>query len=89
MQEKTKFREDFLLEREEGKFLVLHNDDKHTFDFVIDALIEICQHNSLQAEQCTMIVHLKGKCSVKEGSLELLKPYKDELIRKGLSATIN
>ena len=88
MQEKTKFREDFLLEREEGKFLVLHNDDEHTFDFVIDALIEICQHNSLQAEQCTMIVHLKGKCSVKEGSLELLKPYKDELIRKGLNATI-
>lgn len=89
MQEKSKFREDFLLENEEGKFLILHNDEINTFDYVIDTLIEVCKHNVLQAEQCTTIVHLKGKCSVKEGPMELLRTYKDELVRKGLRATIN
>jgi ATP-dependent Clp protease adaptor protein ClpS len=89
MQEKSKFREEFLLENDEEKFLVLHNDEVNTFDYVIDTLIDVCKHNLLQAEQCTTIVHLKGKCAVKEGPLEKLRPYKDELIRKGLKATIN
>ena len=89
MQEKSKFREEFLLENDQEKFLVLHNDEINTFDYVIDTLIEVCEHNLLQAEQCTTIVHLKGKCAVKEGPLEKLRPFKDELIRKGLKATIN
>ena len=89
MQEKSKFREDFLLESDEEKFLILHNDDLNTFDYVIDTLVEVCKHNSIQAEQCTMIVHFKGKCAVKEGPMEVLRSYKSELIKKGLSATIN
>ena len=46
-------------------FLILHNDDIHSFDYVIDALIDICEHGYEQAAQCTIIVHYKGKCDVK------------------------
>jgi ATP-dependent Clp protease adaptor protein ClpS len=73
----------------EENWLILHNDDIHTFDYVIDCLIDICEHNTVQAEQCTFIIHYKGKCDVKKGSYEFLKPMKDSLIERGLNATIN
>ena len=69
-------------------FLILHNDDIHTFDFVIESLVEICKHHIEQAEQCTFIAHYKGKCDIKRGSLEELKPYKNGLTDRGLSITI-
>ncbi len=69
-------------------FLVLHNDDIHTFDYVIDALIDICGHDYEQATQCTFLVHYKGKCDVKKGSRTELKPMKDALIERKLNATI-
>ena len=68
--------------------LILYNDDIHTFDYVIDALIEICKHELLQAEQCTMLVHYKGKCTVKTGSMDLLKPMHDKLISRSLTSEI-
>lgn len=71
------------------KFLVLHNDDYHTFDYVIDALINICEHDTVQAEQCTLLVHYKGKCDVKKGSYSYLKPMRNALIQKELNATID
>jgi ATP-dependent Clp protease adaptor protein ClpS len=71
------------------KFLVLHNDDYHTFDYVIDALINICEHDLVQAEQCTLLVHHKGKCDVKKGSFSYLKPMKKALIQLELKATID
>ncbi|QCX52689.1 ATP-dependent Clp protease adaptor ClpS [Elizabethkingia sp. JS20170427COW] len=73
---------------EEDNRLVLHNDDVNTFDFVIDSLIEICNHTPEQAEQCTLLVHFKGKCTVKTGSLELLKPMHQKLLSRGLSSEI-
>jgi len=88
-QENHKFKDDNLTETKKDRFLVLHNDEVHTFDFVIDALIDICQHDTLQAEQCTMIIHFKGKCSVKEGSFEQLKSLKEKFIQKELIATID
>ena len=72
----------------EGKNLVLHNDEVNTFDFVIECLIKICKHTNEQAEQCTYIVHYKGKCDVKSGSFEELGPMRQALIEKGLNATI-
>ena len=54
--------------------IILFNDDVNTFDFVIETLILVCEHDPHQAEQCTLIVHLKGKCSVKKGSYSELKP---------------
>ena len=68
--------------------LILHNDDFNTFDFVIDSLIEVCKHDPHQAEQCALVTHYKGKCAVKTGSFTELKPPSEELIRRGLSVTI-
>lgn len=73
----------------EENFLTLHNDDVHTFDYVIDALIDICEHEVEQATQCTYLVHYKGKCDVKKGSFSALEPMKDALIARELTATID
>ena len=59
--------------------LVLYNDDFNTFDFVIECLIDICGHTMDQATQCTMLVHYKGQCTVKTGSLDILKPMHEKL----------
>ena len=74
---------------QEENCLILHNDDIHTFDYVIESLIDVCEHNTVQAEQCTFIIHYKGKCEVKKGAYEFLKPMKDSLIERGLNATID
>jgi len=68
--------------------LILYNDDYNTFDFVITSLIEVCKHDALQAEQCTMIVHYNGKCAVKDGSYIKLRPMREALCDRGLSAVI-
>jgi len=73
---------------EAQKDLVLYNDDVNTFDFVIECLVEICKHNSLQAEQCAFLVHYKGKCGIKRGSEEELKSLCLNLLDRGLSAKI-
>ena len=70
------------------KSLILWNDDHHTFNFVIEALIEVCKHDLLQAEQCTLLVHYKGKAEVKAGPYERLKPMREALSDRGLNATI-
>jgi ATP-dependent Clp protease adaptor protein ClpS len=68
--------------------LILYNDEINTFDFVIESLIEVCNHEPEQAEQCSLIVHHNGKCSVKTGSLRKLKPMCSALCDRGLSAVI-
>jgi len=68
--------------------ILLYNDEVHTFDFVIDSLIEACEHSLEQAEQCTYLVHYKGKCAVKTGDYEELKPRCTLLLQRGLSAEI-
>ena len=68
--------------------LVLHNDDIHSFVFVIETLIEVCEHEHLQAEQCAFIAHHNGKCPVKSGQLSELKPKFDEMKRRGLTVSI-
>lgn len=68
--------------------IVLYNDDVNTFDWVIDSLIEVCNHELIQAEQCAHIVHYSGKCIVKEGSYKKLEPMASALLDRGLSATI-
>ena len=71
------------------RHLILHNDDVHTFDYVIVSLIDICHHEIHQAEQCAYIVHFNGKCEVKNGTFDVLHPMKDKLTSKGLSVTID
>lgn len=87
---KRQYEEEILVldETDEIYKLVLYNDDIHTFDEVIEALIQICKHEPMQAEQCTMLVHYKGKCTVKTGSMDLLKPMHDKLISRSLTSEI-
>ena len=68
--------------------LVVYNDDVNTFDHVIETLINVCKHTPEQAEQCTMLVHYKGKCTVKEGAFEKLKPMCESILDKGIQANI-
>ena len=68
--------------------IVLHNDEVNTFDFVIESLIRVCEHTLEQAEQCTILVHYKGKCIVKSGTYKDLEPRCSELLRIGLSAEL-
>ena len=68
--------------------IVLYNDDHNTFDHVIEVLIMACDHTPEQAEQCSLLVHYKGKCTVKTGSYKDLKPRCSTLLEEGLSAEI-
>jgi len=69
--------------------LVLHNDDTNTFDYVMEILIEICDHSTTQAEQCATITHYKGKCEVRSGSFTAMKELRYQLISRGLKATVD
>lgn len=70
------------------KRLILFNDEVNSFDFVINSLIEICEHNAMQAENCAMIAHYKGKCSVKNGSFNDLEPFHNALSDRQLTVEI-
>ena len=73
---------------EPNKTLVLYNDDFNTFDFVTESLIKVCRHDSIQAEQCTYLVHFTGKCAVKSAPYLKLKPMCEALLERGLTAAI-
>lgn len=74
-------------EKEECK-LVLFNDHMNTFSFVIACLVEICHHDYMQAETCTHIAHSNGKCVIKHGSYEDLRPMYDLLTQKQLTVVL-
>ena len=68
--------------------LIVWNDEVNTFEWVIETLMEVCGHGQEQAEQCSMIIHSKGKYAVKEGDYETLKPQCDAITERGIGATI-
>ena len=70
------------------KDLVVFNDDFNTFDHVINTLMRVCKHSQEQAEQCTWIIHYRGKCAVKNGSFLELKPMRDSICHAGIDARI-
>lgn len=80
--------EEVLCETGPVKEIILHNDDVNTFDHVIESLVDICDHDPIQAEQCAWIVHYNGKCSVKRGTFDQLEPRCTALQERGLSADI-
>ena len=90
MSTREKTSEEILLDEDLSKQneIILFNDDVNTFDHVIEALIHVCDHAPEQAEQCALIVHYKGKCTVKTGEYEELKPRCTRLLQAGLSAEI-
>jgi ATP-dependent Clp protease adaptor protein ClpS len=68
--------------------LVIFNDEVNTFEHVIRALIDVCRHEPEQAEQCTLIIHYKGKCTVKMGSFDELAPMRNAICKRGISAEV-
>ena len=87
---KENAQEDILTDEKKSDLnqIILYNDNFNTFDHVIETLINVCDHSPTQAEQCTLIVHYKGKCSVKSGTLFDLKPMLKKLISANLTAEI-
>ena len=75
-----------LTEEIDVRDLVVFNDDVNTFEHVINTLIRICKHTPEQAEQCTLLIHYKGKCTVKTGLFEELRPMKDGICEAGIDA---
>jgi len=90
MGSQEKLQEEVLLAEKETtqNEIVLYNDDVNTFDHVINMLIHVCEHTPEQAEQCSLIVHYKGKCTVKTGAYDELKPQCTMLLEAGLNAEI-
>jgi len=88
MKEKTLHKGDHLRHEGEKYFLILYNDDVNTFNHVIKSLVEVCGHDSVQAEQCALIVHLKGKCEIKSGVREVLQAMSKSLNSKGLNSKV-
>jgi ATP-dependent Clp protease adaptor protein ClpS len=69
--------------------LIVWNDDVNTFEWVIESLMEICNHTYEQAEQCAYLIHFKGKYAVKKGAYDTLKPMCDAITDRGIGATVN
>jgi ATP-dependent Clp protease adaptor protein ClpS len=88
MKEKTLHKDDKLKSRGESSLLILYNDDFNTFEHVIKSLVEVCGHDSVQAEQCAMIVHFKGSCEVKSGIPDVLYAMSRSLNAKGLNSKV-
>jgi len=83
--EKTSVTPDINESKENIRKLVLFNDDYNSFDFIINSLIEVCKHDSMQAENCAMIAHYNGKCPVKNGVIDLLRPIYVEMTRRQIN----
>jgi ATP-dependent Clp protease adaptor protein ClpS len=88
MKESTLHKDDKLKSGGESGTLILYNDEVNTFDHVIKSLVEVCGHDSFQAEQCALIVHFKGSCEVKTGMPELLNAMSRSLNAKGLISKV-
>jgi ATP-dependent Clp protease adaptor protein ClpS len=86
--EKEEIDQLFDLKKSDKKALVLYNDDHHYFEFVINTLMKVCEHTEVQAEQCALLVHYKGRCDVKQGLYKQLKPLHEALVDYGLIAAI-
>ncbi|MBA3829111.1 MAG: ATP-dependent Clp protease adaptor ClpS [Taibaiella sp.] len=89
IQWETQEDEDIALLVEQVHSLIVWNDEINTFDWVIEALVTVCEHSPEQAEQCAMLIHHKGKYGVKRGSFDFLRPRAEALIGRGIQATID
>jgi len=88
-QEKTSVIPDVDEVTENLKKLILFNDDHNTFDFIIKALVEVCKHDSMQAENCALIAHYKGKCAIKNGTINDLRPKYVEMTSRQIIVEIS
>jgi len=88
MKEQQESSQDTLEAVQKDNELVVFNDEVNTFDHVINTLIRVCKHSSEQAQQCTLIIHFKGKCTVKTGPIEKLKSACQGILDAGIKAEI-
>ncbi|MBT5394765.1 MAG: ATP-dependent Clp protease adaptor ClpS [Flavobacteriaceae bacterium] len=88
MKEQQKSSQDTLEAAEKESELIVYNDEVNTFDHVINTLIRVCKHSNEQAQQCTLIIHFKGKCTVKTGPIEKLKSACQGILDAGIQAEI-
>ncbi|HAQ53436.1 MAG TPA: Clp protease ClpS [Flavobacteriaceae bacterium] len=88
MKEQQESSQDTLEAAEKESELIVYNDEVNTFDHVINTLIRVCKHSNEQAQQCTLIIHFKGKCSVKTGPIEKLKSACQGILDAGIQAEI-
>ena len=79
---------DVLVDEEHPFHLVVWNDDVNTFEWVIETLMQVCNHSYEQAEQCAYLIHFKGKYAVKNGVYDDLKPQCDAITDRGINATV-
>lgn len=89
IQWQTEEEEDIAILADEVHSLIVWNDEINTFDWVIESLVDVCEHSPEQAEQCAMLIHHKGKYGVKRGSFDFLRPRAEALIDRGIQATID
>ena len=89
MKERTLHKDDKLKSGSDSSSLILYNDEINTFDHVIKSLVEVCGHDSVQAEQCALIVHFKGSCEIKLGLTEVLTAMSRSLNAKGLNSKVD
>lgn len=89
MNTETLVKEEVLEQLVDERNLVVFNDDVNTFDHVIESLVKVCEHEPIQAEQCTHIIHHNGKCEVKRGDYEKLELMCTGLLDRGISAEIH
>ena len=87
-QYKNEASEDVMFAEDHLSHLIMWNDDFNSFDWVIQTLMEVCNHSQEQAEQCSLLIHTKGKYAVKEGCFEKLQPLRVGITDRGISATI-
>lgn len=85
----TDIEEEILRAEKQLNEIVIFNDDFNTFQHVIDTLINVCDHDALQAEQCTLMIHYNGKCSVKRGEYKKLQPLCENILERGITAEIH
>ncbi|HUV00719.1 MAG TPA: ATP-dependent Clp protease adaptor ClpS [Bacteroidales bacterium] len=88
MKERILHKDDKLKSKGEKNSLILFDDEINTFDHVIKSLVEVCGHDPVQAEQCALIVHLKGSCEIKTGTREILQMMSRSLNAKGLNSKV-
>ena len=60
--------------------LILRNDNKNDYLYVIACLMRICGHTAEQAEQCAVITHNVGRCSIKTGDYLHMLEMENDLI---------
>jgi ATP-dependent Clp protease adaptor protein ClpS len=69
-------------------YIIVYNDDVNSFEWVIRCFMEILKHSHEQAEQLSIIIHFKGKATVKTGPRSELIPLCEGLLDRGLSAVL-